>query len=171
MGAVISKDGDEWDETFPNVISGHIHDHQKPQKNIYYPGAPLQHAFGDTETRVVCYIDENRNIVDIPLDVPKKRLLSTTLSKLDVSSLSNSDKSTFKIKLLATPEEFKLFKQTTDYKMCIEKGIKIQLNEISMTQTTLSTRPFKILLNDLVSKDNDPLLKKLYSEINLFNNK
>jgi len=171
MGAIVSKDGDEWNEKFPQVISGHIHDNQNPQPNIYYPGAPLQHAFGDTETRVVCYIDENCKIVDIPLDVPKKKLLTTTLSKLDVSSLSNSGKTTLKIKLSATPEEFKLFKQTSDYKSCIEKGIMVQLNEISMQSTNLSTRPFKILLNDLVTKDNDPLLKKLYSDLNLFSNK
>jgi DNA repair exonuclease SbcCD nuclease subunit len=62
MGAIVSKDGDEWNEEFPQIISGHIHDNQTPQKNIYYTGSPLQHAFGDTDKRVVCIIDEKCTI-------------------------------------------------------------------------------------------------------------
>jgi len=159
MGAVISKEGDEWKETWPQVISGHIHDNQRPQPNIYYPGSPLQHAFGDTDKRVVCYYDGG--IHDIELDVPKKRIVTTTISKLDVSSLSSSTK----LKMNATPEEFKLFKQTADYKACIEKGVKIQLNSKPISKTTVSIRPFKLLLDELVCEDGDPLLKKLYHEI------
>lgn len=169
MGAIVSKEGDNWDVTFPQVISGHIHDNQVPQKNIYYPGAPLQHAFCDTEKRVVCYIDENNHIIDLPLDVPKKKLVSTSISKLNISSLPESKH--LKLKLSATSEEFKLFKQTEDYKKCIEKGIKIQLNEIQIKGISSTSKSFKLLLNELIDKDNDSLLKKLYSEIYLFNNK
>lgn len=163
MGAIVSKEGDTWDEKSPQVVSGHIHDNQRPQSNIYYPGSPLQHAFGDKETRVVCCI-ENGVITDIPLDVPKKQIISTTLSNLSVSSLPTS--STLKLKIKATPEEFKLFKQTKDYKTCIEKGIKIQLNVISAPVTkNVSIRPFKVLLNELIDTDGNPLLKKLFTEI------
>lgn len=39
-------------ETFPQVISGHFHTHQKLTDSIWYLGAPLQHNFGDQgETR------------------------------------------------------------------------------------------------------------------------
>ncbi len=31
MGAFKSVDGDDWDESFPYIISGHIHDYQKLQ--------------------------------------------------------------------------------------------------------------------------------------------
>jgi len=163
MGAIVSKEGDEWNETFPQVISGHIHDNQRPQQNIYYPGSPLQHSFGDTDKRVVCYIDELGKIVDIPLDVPKKRIVTTTLKNLNVSSLDS--KSALKIKLSATPEEFKMFKQTSEYKTCIEKGIKVQLKVATTERKTMGNKPFKILLDELVVTDGDPLLKKLYTDL------
>ena len=41
MGAITSIEGDKWPEDFPNVISGHIHSRQRPQKNIYYPGSEV----------------------------------------------------------------------------------------------------------------------------------
>ncbi len=37
------------DHSFPLVISGHIHSEQRPQKNIFYPGSVIQHAFGESE--------------------------------------------------------------------------------------------------------------------------
>lgn len=48
MGAIISRDGDEWPETNAAalVVSGHIHENQRPQTNVYYPGAALSHAYG-----------------------------------------------------------------------------------------------------------------------------
>ena len=161
MGAIISKDGDVWNEEFPQVISGHIHDNQTPQKNIYYPGAPLQHAFGDTEKRVVCVIDEKGIITNIGLDVPKKKIIKTTLSNLDCSKMDSN----IKIKLTATPEEFKAFKQTQQYKECIEKGVKIQL-QIKQTETLKSEQTnFRLILQELIQSDGDSLLKKIYSQI------
>lgn len=47
MGAKISEEGDEWPEENPIVISGHIHDYQHYQKNLFYVGTPIQHAYGD----------------------------------------------------------------------------------------------------------------------------
>ena len=34
MGAIVSEDGDKWDINYPEIISGHIHDVQRPQSNI-----------------------------------------------------------------------------------------------------------------------------------------
>jgi DNA repair exonuclease SbcCD nuclease subunit len=168
MGAIVSKDGDEWGEDFPQVISGHIHDNQTPQKNIYYPGSPLQHAFGDTDKRVVCIIDEKGVITNIDLDVPKKTIIKKTVS--DLSKVNMTDlHSHLKIKLTATPEEFKAFKQTQQYKECIEKGVKIQLDAKPVKRDESSTiaeqTSFRLLLQNLVETDGDSLLKKIYMDI------
>jgi DNA repair exonuclease SbcCD nuclease subunit len=168
MGAIVSKDGDEWGEDFPQVISGHIHDNQTPQKNIYYPGSPLQHAFGDTDKRVVCIIDEKGAITNIDLDVPKKTIIKKTVS--DISKVNMKDlHSHLKIKLTATPEEFKAFKQTQQYKECIEKGVKIQLDAKPVKRDESSTiaeqTSFRLLLQHLVETDGDSLLKKIYIDI------
>lgn len=46
MGAIVSEDGDEWDLSWPQVISGHIHERQSPQENVFYPGSIINHTFG-----------------------------------------------------------------------------------------------------------------------------
>lgn len=57
MGHVLSLEGDKWSVDYPMVISGHIHDYQRLQQNILYTGTPLQHGFGDLDTKTICYID------------------------------------------------------------------------------------------------------------------
>jgi DNA repair exonuclease SbcCD nuclease subunit len=171
MGAIVSKDGDEWSEEFPQIISGHIHDNQTPQKNIYYPGSPLQHAFGDTDKRVVCIIDEKGVITNLNLDVPKKTIVKKTVSDiLGMIDKNNTElHSHLKIKLTATPEEFKVFKQTHQYKECIEKGVKIQLDAKPIKReestTIIEQTNFRLLLQHLVETDGDSLLKKIYTDI------
>ena len=53
MGAIESVEGDKWSLEHPNVISGHIHSNQTIQKNVYYPGAAMQHAFGESHKNVI----------------------------------------------------------------------------------------------------------------------
>jgi hypothetical protein len=187
MGAIISTDGDTWNSENPYVVSGHIHDNQKVGENIYYPGSPLQHAFGDTDTRVLCHISieeediediYNRpKIIDIPLNVPKKRIIKATLSNIkdiikNTKNTKNSDinEDNIKIKLDVTNEEFKLFKETKEYKELIEKGIKIQINKKKVDKKDDSDEKdgvennFMSLLENMVKND-EPMVKTLYDEI------
>jgi DNA repair exonuclease SbcCD nuclease subunit len=53
MGIIDSVDGDKWDIDNPVVISGHIHDRQQPQYNIFYTGASLQTSFGDSSDKTI----------------------------------------------------------------------------------------------------------------------
>lgn len=46
MGAIVSEDGDAWHPSWPHVISGHIHERQRPQANVFYPGSIINHTFG-----------------------------------------------------------------------------------------------------------------------------
>ena len=59
MGAIISKDGDKWPLHNPLVVSGHIHDYQRPQENIIYIGTPMQHAFGDNTKKTISILTIN----------------------------------------------------------------------------------------------------------------
>jgi hypothetical protein len=158
MGAIVSIEGDEWNKEYPQVISGHIHDHQIID-NIYYPGTPLQHSFGDSDKRIVCYIDEKQHITTIDLDVPKKKIVKATLS-----TLPEIKESSTKIKLSATQEEFKIFKQTEQYKEYMEKGVKIQLEKVKI-EIHSEQKTFQTILDDLITKDGNSLLKKIYKSI------
>jgi DNA repair exonuclease SbcCD nuclease subunit len=158
MGSIISVEGDEWKQEYPQIISGHIHDNQIIN-NIYYPGTPLQHSFGDSEKRIVCYIDENNKIINLDLNVPKKKIVKATLS-----TLPEIKETSMKIKLSATQEEFKLFKQSDQYKEYIDKGVKIQL-EKTKSEIHSDQKTFQTILDDLILKDGNSLLKKIYKSI------
>ena len=180
MGAIVSSEGDEWKEDWPHLISGHIHDNQHIGKNVYYPGTPLQHAFGDSDTRVVCQIEWDENditFIDIPLNVPTKQIVRANLHTIqrivDRVELKNNK---LKIKLDATPTEFSAFKQTKEYTQLIEKGIKIQLQktiEEKVEENTMNTdvknaeekkENFLHILESLV-EDDESLVRSLYNEV------
>jgi DNA repair exonuclease SbcCD nuclease subunit len=53
QGAYEITDGDEWDEDYPPVINGHYHNEEIIGKNIFIPGTPIQHTFGDSSDKKV----------------------------------------------------------------------------------------------------------------------
>lgn len=179
MGAIVSTEGDQWNSDYPFVVSGHIHDNQKIGTNIYYPGSPLQHAFGDSETRVLCDIsieDEEKTpiLIDIPLNVPKKRIVKTSINKLkDITkTLDSTSDDKIKIKLDVSNEEFKLFKETKDYKDLINKGVKIQIskkkddikdNKDDIYETKEEVH-FTSILENIIDMD-EPLVREIYNEV------
>jgi DNA repair exonuclease SbcCD nuclease subunit len=171
MGAIVSENGDEWSEEFPSVISGHIHDTQKIYSGkVYYPGAPLQHTFGDVDKRIVCTVelgDNDLKIKEHDLNVPKKHIIHSDIKNLKNVKDTKGDK--VKIKLSATPEEFKLFKGTSEYKEMIQNGIKIHhipdmIFYEEDKKNTLAELNFLKVLNDLVEKD-DKEVQELYKQI------
>jgi len=177
MGAIVSTTGDEWKEDYPFVISGHIHDNQKIGNNILYPGTPLQHAFGDSDKRVLCLIEYNEcnnnvDIKEIELNVPRKKIIKTNLTDIKKVDIKNIDENT-KIKLDVSTEEFKLFKETSDYKELLKKGVKIQIqkkrgnvieNENKDNKDNKENNDFIGTLKELI-KDEEELVKKLFKEI------
>ena len=163
MGAIKSIDGDMWCEEYPMVISGHIHDTQSVGK-VFYPGAPLQHGFGDSNKRIICSInssDENMSIVEHPIKVPKKHIIKTDIKNIgNVKDSKGLDK--IKIKLDATQEEFKIFKDTNEYKELISKGVKFQLQKKESKTIGLGNGGdnFLKILEELVEEDQ--VVKDLY---------
>ena len=87
MGAIVSETGDIWDETYPMVFSGHIHDFQQPQRNILYTGTPFQHGFGDSEDKFLVYLEikdrKEWNIEKIRINVIKKKSIDINVSELE----------------------------------------------------------------------------------------
>lgn len=48
MGALVSEAGDVWSETEPPIISGHIHEQDLLQPNIFYAGTPYQTTYAES---------------------------------------------------------------------------------------------------------------------------
>ena len=125
MGKITSTDGDEWDDDYPPVISGHIHDDQKVGENIYYPGSAIQHSYAENSYRRVWLVDFNVgtdedvyfNITKIDLKLPPKIVYRMCVEELldkkgDKDFIQEISEGIVKIELKDTDEEFKKFKRT-----------------------------------------------------------
>lgn len=88
---IISRSKDVWPEDCPLLISGHIHTKQWVAKNIFYPGTPISHDFGDLGEKYVHLINSELQITDINIvSVPRRIKLSVT-NISDVSGLTRGN--------------------------------------------------------------------------------
>jgi hypothetical protein len=108
MGAIVSENGDEWPEDAPLVISGHIHNAQRLQRNIIYVGIPMQHSFGDsTEKTISCFEFLKSDFFETRIDLGLRKRVLLSLSPSDLSSfdLSKYKDKLVKIVIFGLPEE------------------------------------------------------------------
>ena len=179
MGAFNSIDGDKWKEEYPNVISGHIHLNQKPQKNIYYPGSSIAVAFGETHKNIIAEVDFNKDdndfiLNEVELDMPKKKIIYTTTDEIDNIDLQKTED---KIKLTVSGEyeEFKSFKKTKKYKELTKNGIKVifkpKKSEIKEKKNSIkqslenNKNNFKDILRILIENEKNSYLLEAYEMI------
>jgi DNA repair exonuclease SbcCD nuclease subunit len=113
----------------PNVISGHIHLNQKPQKNIYYPGSSLSVAFGESTKNIVAKLEfdteeKDYNLEEIELELPKKKIIYINSEDADDIDIPKTEDK-IKLSISGEYEEFKTFKKTKKYKELTSNGIKV----------------------------------------------
>jgi DNA repair exonuclease SbcCD nuclease subunit len=185
MGAIVSIDGDKWDLDNPNIISGHIHNNQKPQENIYYPGSSIETSFGESQNNIIAFLefkDENKNyfLEEIDLKLPRKKIVY-----LDVDSVENftlpitEDK--LKVSISGEFEDFKVLKKTKKYKELVDNGVKVvfkpkrsekKLKNEKMQENIEKNEgvsDFKLILEDMIENQKNPYLREAYELI--INNK
>lgn len=139
MGAIISTEGDEWDLTYPYVISGHIHDYQEPQANILYTGTPIQHAFGDRHDKTISFFRfHSPNIRDqtrIDLGLPRKHIIRITCS--EVSSYVPYEHCELKIIISGTTGEIKAIMKHPNIDAWKRAGYKIIYKDVPLNSDIL----------------------------------
>jgi DNA repair exonuclease SbcCD nuclease subunit len=169
MGAMPSVDGDKWDINSPFVISGHVHDKQRVQENIFYTGSSIQHAFGESydKTITMCYLGNDIRLEDIDLEMPKKKIIYMGMDQIDNFDYNKSSKNKIKITLSGTSEEFKTFRKSRKYKELVDQGVKIVYkNKIMLSDKTITrNETFQTILNRLVKEENNPEVYELYTDI------
>lgn len=140
MGAIVSVTGDEWDESWPTVISGHIHDRQIPQTNIYYIGASIQNSFGDQTLPILLLLDPHeRSMTELTLELPRKKTLYMDIDKIQqfqtdkISEEKNLD--TVRLVVKCDYEEFKVFTKTKEYEELVANP-KCKIVHKPVTTTT-----------------------------------
>lgn len=169
MGPIESTNGDKWDTKWPIVISGHIHNKQWSQSNIYYPGSAMQHAFGqsvENTVSILTFLGDELSYEEVDLQMPK--LIIKYLSVSDAMQplkFKNKEFRKYKIVLQGTHEEFKTFKKNLRYKQLLEEGFKItfKVEECNTSSKLVETRKtFLDILDEKIRDENDGELERIY---------
>ena len=175
MGAIISVEGDKWPEDYPEVISGHIHSRQIPQKNIYYTGSAMQHAFGESEKNIIACltfnIDGTYERDEVDLKLPRKKIIYTDIEGLCEYVVPKTEDK-IKVTVSGEYEEFKALKKTKKYKNLVKTGVKVifkpkrldvKIKEEKMNN--LEGTNFKSILNTIINQEANPYLSQVFELI------
>lgn len=170
MGAIVAEGVEKWNDEYPKLISGHIHDKQTISKNIYYTGSCAQHAFGESIDKTILLLNVlNDEYVEIDLRLPKKKILYIEyidIDSLDIDSLDEDIQ--YKISIDGEYTDFISFKKSTKYKKLISRGVKVVFKQkkktieqnkdkVSKSIKDNNGLSFSDILLSLVSEDRDLL--------------
>lgn len=166
MGCQISTDGDVWNEKWPMLISGHIHHKQKPQKNVFYPGSAIQHAFGENEDNIILKANFDKELVfsEIQLDMPKIKIFRLSIEKIKNFNYKPEKLERIKIVCKGTSEEIKQFKKSRHFKHLESLNIKISFileNDDVLTERFIifENNSFSQIFSKLINRVEDKNIK------------
>lgn len=74
---LISTEGDEWDNSYPYIVTGHLHGYHRVGSNILYPGTPFQENFGESPDKALVLFN--------PETKKSKRLRIPCIPKIQVT--------------------------------------------------------------------------------------
>ena len=182
MGAITSVEGDKWPLDYPEIVSGHIHSKQRPQKNIYYSGSAMQHAFGESTKNIIAHFTFTNNKYDldeIDLNLPRKKIVYMDIENIeDYTAPETDDK--IKITVSGSYDQFKALKKTKKYKKLVDKGLKVVFkskkidHKEDLPETVVNETAFSTILNEIINKKKDNYLYETYELVvnnNQVNNK
>jgi DNA repair exonuclease SbcCD nuclease subunit len=173
MGAIESIEGDKWSIDYPTVVSGHIHNKQWVQDNIYYPGSALQHAFGQSENNTISLLTfckaEPLKYEEIDLKMPKMYIKYITVEKaMGKLKYKNTELEKYKLVVRGTLEEFKNFKKSSRYNELLKADFKIVFKtnhvEEKLADIGIERKKFIDILNEVVTAEGDLELENIYRE-------
>lgn len=161
MGAYKSKLGDEWPESNPLIISGHIHTFQQLQPNIIYAGTPYQQSFSDDGKKgiLICEFASGKtpSINFLELEIRKKRTFK--LKPSEINSFVPPPNCDIKIDIVGNSSEIKALNTTGIITTMRSKGIHVSLGtEKSINPANPENKPFKSLLLDMIREDADAII-------------
>ena len=183
MGGIISKDGDDWDLSYPYIVSGHIHSKQLPQDNIYYPGSSLQIAFGENEKTTVSILQFSNDVrtpacKELELGLVRKKIVYMDIHELETYTPKESNNDKIKLCIKGNVEEFKALKKTSKYKELSKTGLNIVFKPSCIPAVHADTRgnnegtnmsnktpDFFDILHTLVKDQNNPVLSDLLTTL------
>lgn len=175
MGNMIAKDADSWDQSFPLLVSGHIHKSQWLAPNMYYTGSIMQVAVDESPQKTIAIITVptkgDVKVGTIDLVLPKKEIIHLSIEEIDDFNLPNSPETKYTLYISGSCEQFKAFRKTSKFQELakqpqlgrrirhkpnrLEKQEKIDhIEELKKSKQ----RKFTDLLREEIEKERDDLL-------------
>ncbi len=173
MGAIYSEIGDPWDENYPLVISGHIHDHQIVGTNVFYTGSIMQHGFAETSKKYMwkfTFQNDSYTYDKIDLDMKRKKIIYLDIEDISSFDTTKSQKYHLKLDLKGTSEQFKKFRSSKKYKELTSLGIKILFTPIHKNILELKNKidyknkTYLSIFKELVNHESEHV-QELYKDI------
>jgi len=119
MGAVVAEQVEDWLPHYPLLCSGHIHDKQRVQPNLYYTGTPMQQAFGESHHKTILHCTwTNQTLLqkEIALKVAIKRIEYITVQQAYSYQLQVEPYEMVRLTIKGSKEECSVFKKTPAFK-------------------------------------------------------
>lgn len=121
-------EADPWPLDAPQVVSGHNHNTQTPQANIFYPGPPYHTSFGDKTAAILCLVETSSygvRLSRISLNVPRKKTLNMTPDEVLEYTPENTQ-DTIRIRVTGTREELKALSRNSAVKKLSRSGVQFR---------------------------------------------
>lgn len=169
MGALESTEGDIWPIDYPMVVSGHIHNRQKPQPNLFYVGCSIQNSYGDQTTPIILHLPTWE---EYPLNMPKKKTIYVDLQDTKDIEKIISEKSQMhpdtQLRVVVTGESmehFKLWKNTLQSSEDIKIVFKPTISEIDKNNLSIVEGDMDTLISHKILSLRDESLYWAYRNI------
>ncbi len=173
MGAIISQSGDKWSLDNPPVISGHIHDYDKPQSNIIYVGTPFQHSFGDSAKKTISIFnfgDIDGEILEDRNDLGLTKRIIVYLTPEEIHTYEPPVNKLVKLVIRGDEASIKAVSKMEKISELKKRGIKIAFksidNKLTESKGPVLRMRYKDRLYTEIRKDKNQLVwfDKLFSD-------
>ena len=174
MGPIVASGVEEWKLTYPLLISGHIHDKQRPQPNLFYCGSSLQHAFGESGDKTLYLYNIFSNTgEELKLNIPYKDILYVDVSNIDSiqEQMKKYKDDNVSVKIVIKGDE-SLCKSSKGLEIISQIQSNSQVKSIVFKPTfkisnefSYKEESFELILKNIVTNKNDPLLDNLLNHL------
>lgn len=166
IGGYVSKGGDDWPETNPLVISGHIHTMQQPQGNMVYPGTPNQQSWSDTTDKGILICEflpgQPQSINFVQLDIRKKKIVKIKPSEVD-SYVPPAD-CDVQVDIEGTADEIKVLSSKGIISQMRSRGVNVSLTtKRDFNPKNPENKAYRELLIQMIKDDSEAM--EIFNEI------
>ena len=165
LNGIKMEHGDKWPETFPLVISGHIHEHQWLQKNICYIGTPYMTTFAETDEKAISLFEFAEKITHTRIDVGMPKKLTVTLPVEQAKEFKVPTNTHVRLVVEGESSELTAFRKTQSYTKLIDKNVKVVLSPTNKQKETIQVtkKTYLELLKEMVGTDEE--LMTVFNEV------